>query len=336
MASPHVHVSIVALPDAVISTLGGIYDVLSSFGAAASVDRAVPDSSPFMVEIVGQSNRQIQLASELPLQPHKGIDQVSRTDIVIVPSLVVSGDTWECGRYRELVEWLKAMHASGAILCSACSGIFLLAETGLFDGTDTTVHWGYAEKFRKSFPRVPVFPERALMASGDRRQFISSGASSSWHDLVLYLVSRHVDPAAAQGVARYFALQWHQEGLAPYVVFSPPRKHGDATILEVQDWLEYHFSVASPVEEMISRSGQAARTFKRRFKRATGYSPLEYVHCLRVEEAKRRLERTNEPVEEIGWRVGYEDPAFFRRLFKRRIGMTPGSFRRKFSLPDYG
>jgi transcriptional regulator GlxA family with amidase domain len=93
--------------------------------------------------------------------------------------------------------------------------------------------------------------------------------------------------------------------------------------------------VANPVDGMIKRSGLAERTFKRRFTKATGNSPIAYVQALRVEEAKRRLERTDAAVDEIGWNVGYEDPAFFRRLFKRITAMTPGAYRRKFRLPDY-
>lgn len=93
--------------------------------------------------------------------------------------------------------------------------------------------------------------------------------------------------------------------------------------------------VADPVEKMAQRSGLTERTFKRRFLSATGYTPLNYVQQLRIEEAKRRLERTDEPVEKIGWLVGYEDPAFFRRLFKRVTGVTPGQYRRQFQLPEH-
>src|SRR5690606_19224581 len=111
--------------------------------------------------------------------------------------------------------------------------------------------------------------------------------------------------------------------------------HGDAAILEIQQWLATHYSVADPVEEAVRRSGMAERTFKRRFANATGHAPLAYVQLLRIEEAKRRLERGSDPIEEIGWQVGYEDPAFFRRLFRRLTGVSPGQYRRQFRIPDY-
>ena len=99
--------------------------------------------------------------------------------------------------------------------------------------------------------------------------------------------------------------------------------------------LATHFSVASPVEEMIRHSRLAPRTFKRRFTAATGMTPIAYVQRLRIEEAKRRLERTAASVDEISWQVGYEEPAFFRRLFRRTTGLAPGAYRRRFSLPDF-
>jgi transcriptional regulator GlxA family with amidase domain len=338
MAEPpprQLHVSLVAIPDAVISTLSGIYDVMNAFKMLAKADPAFPDQAPFDVEIVGETRGRMVLASGMPVEVQRGIGEIETSDIVIVPSILLNGESWEKGRYPELVAWLKIMHARRASLCSACSGLFLLAETGLFDGVAQTIHWGYADAFRRSFPDVPVFPDRVLMITGDRQQLVSSGASMTWHDLVLYLIARHVGPTAAQGIARFFALQWHHDGLAPYIVFEGPKNHGDAVIAAAQEWLATHFSVASPVDEMLRQSGLAERTFKRRFTRATGYPPIEYVQRLRVEDGKRRLERTEAPVDEIGWQVGYEDAAFFRRLFKRMTGLSPGLYRRRFQIPDF-
>ncbi|MEZ5787679.1 MAG: helix-turn-helix domain-containing protein [Xanthobacteraceae bacterium] len=328
------HVSLVAIPEATASTLSGIYDVLNfAHEVAGFGDGARP---PFVVEIVGEAATSLQLASGLPVPVHRAVSEVDRTDIVIVPSLLVPGGNWKLGRYSPLVDWLSRMHRSGAMLCSACSGIFLMAETGLFDGKDSAIHWSYANSFRRIFPAVRVLPEKALVTAGTREEFITSGASASWHDLVLYLIARHSGTAAAQMVTKFFALQAHQEGLAPYVVFEAPRDHGDGVVAAVQDWLQTHYSVANPIAEMVQRSALPERTFKRRFTNATGYSPITYVQRLRVEEAKRRLERTRASVDEISWQVGYEDPAFFRRLFRRVTQLSPGAYRRKFSMPQSG
>jgi transcriptional regulator GlxA family with amidase domain len=322
------HVSLVALPDAAVSTLFGIFDVMNAhtlMGAPA----------PFQVEVVGETAGAMDLASGVPIEVARAIDAIEASDIVIVPSILLRPQGWEKNRYPRLVEWLRGMHRRGAVLCSACSGIFLLAETGLFDGKDVTVHFSYARAFAATYPAIPVHPERVLVISGAREDLVSSGASTTWHDLVLYLIARYAGATTAQEVARLFALQWHQDGLTPYIIFEGRVDHGDGEIRSAQQWLSKHFSVANPVEEMIKRSKLAERTFKRRFANATNLTPIAYVQRLRVEDAKRRLERTDASVDEISWRVGYEDAAFFRRLFKRTTGLAPGAYRRRFRIPEF-
>jgi transcriptional regulator GlxA family with amidase domain len=329
------HVSLVAIPDVVISTLTGIYDVLGSFHMLSGIEPSLPARPPFTVEIVSAARGSVALASGVPVEARRAVAEVDATDIVIVPSVLLPAEGWKPGRYPEIAEWAARMHDRGALLCSACSGIFLLAETGLFDGRVSTVHWGYAEQFARVFPRVPLQPDRVLVVAGEREELVTSGASMTWHDLVLYLIARHAGATAAQTIARCFALQWHHDGLAPYIVFRGRTDHGDAAVADAQSWLATHFSVASPVDGMVRRSKLAERTFKRRFTEATGFAPIDYVQRLRIEDAKRRLERTEASADEIGWQVGYEDPAFFRRLFKRITGLTPGAYRKRFQVPAF-
>ncbi len=331
--SKPLQVALVALPDAAISTLAGIYDVMNW---AAQMGLASPGAKPpFRIEIVGEKLGALPLVSGVPIDVQRTIDDVVACDIVIVPSVLLKSSGWEKGRYPRLVDWLRRMHEGGARLCSACSGVFLLAETGLFDGREATVHFGYARAFTALYPAVTIHPERVLVISGLHEDLVSSGASTTWHDMVLYLIAHHAGATMAQEVARLFALQWHQDGLAPYIVFEGRSDHGDGEIQGAQTWLSSHFSVSNPVDEMIKRSKLAERTFKRRFAAATGLTPIAYVQRLRVEDAKRRLERTDTSVDEISWRVGYEDAAFFRRLFKRTTGMAPGAYRRRFRIPEF-
>lgn len=332
-ASP-IRVSLVAVPDAVLSTLAGVFDVMN--GAALLGELTVPSGPrPFQVEIVGEAAGPLRLASGVPIDVQRAVSDIDASDIVIVPSVLLRPEGWHTGRYPVLTRWIEHMHDKGAILCSACSGIFLLAETGLFDGRDATVHFGYARPFSTLYPAISIHPERVLVISGKREDLVSSGASSTWHDLVLYLIARYAGATTAQGVARMFALQWHQDGLTPFIVFEGKSDHGDGEILSAQKWLQKHFAVAHPIEAVIARSKLAERTFKRRFRAATGHAPIEYVQRLRIEDAKRRLERTDAPVEEISWRVGYEDPAFFRRLFRRLTKMAPGAYRKRFRIPEF-
>lgn len=327
------HVSLVALPEEAVSTLHGIFDVMNSFSLMDLDARGA--CAPFSVEIVGETAGSLQLASGVSVSIQRTVDDIEASDIVIVPSIVLPRQGWQKGRYPRLIEWVRRMHQRGAVLCSACSGIFLLAETGLFDGKDATVHFYYARAFSAAYPAVQIHPQRVLVVSGARDELVTSGASTTWHDMVLHLIARFAGATSAQTVSRMFALQWHQDGLTPYIVFEGRTDHGDGEIRAAQLWLHEHFTIGSPVEEMIKFSSLAERTFKRRFVAATGLTAIAYVQRLRVEEAKRRLERTEDSVDEISWRVGYEDAAFFRRLFKRTTGLAPGAYRKRFRIPDF-
>jgi transcriptional regulator GlxA family with amidase domain len=326
-----IRAGIVAVPEAGLATLSGLFDVLSSL-ALLTGREGVPDHPPYEVELLGESADPVLLASRVTLPLH-GAAEGRPSNVVVVPSLFVGDEGWTKGRYPGIARWILERHEAGATICSACSGLFLIAETGLFDGMDATVHWPYARIFTAQYPAVRVCPERALVVAGARGELVSSGASTSWHDLVLYLIGRDVGPAAAQAVSKFFALQRHVDGLAPFIVFDPPRDHGDAVVAAAQAWLDHSAAFATPVRELVRLSGLSERGFSRRFQLATGHAPLDYVQRLRVEQAKRRLERTDEPVEEIAWRVGYEDPSAFRRLFQRIAGISPAQYRRQFAQP---
>jgi len=328
-------VSLLVLPDAGVGSLAGMFDTLSSFPLLGSFDAAVPSTPPFTVELVAATRGLQPTASGFDLPVHRSISDPGHTDIVIVPSLMVAGGIWVRGRYPELVSWLQRVHKEGAIVCSACSGVLLIAETGLLSGRSVTIHPAYAPTFTDNYPDVGLRLDEVLVATGEREELVMSGAAASWHDLVLYLVARHVGPTAAQALAKFMLLQWHTDGQGPYVPFNAPDDHGDAIVAEAQEWLRIHYAVAAPVTELVERSGLPERTFKRRFTAATGHSPIAYVQHVRVEEAKRRLERTTEPVDAISYAVGYEDPASFRRLFKRITGISPGAYRRKLQLPAF-
>jgi transcriptional regulator GlxA family with amidase domain len=328
-------VSLLVLPDATVGSLTGMFDTLSCFPLLSTFDDAVPAEPPFAVELIGSGRGTAPTASGIPLAVHRSIAEPGRTDIAIVPSLLVQDGIWVRGRYPELVGWLRAVHEDGALVCSACSGVLLIAETGLLAGRTVTIHPAYESTFRDNYPDVGLALHEVLVTTGEREELVMSGASASWHDLVLYLVARHVGPTAAQAVVKFMLLQWHADGQGPYVPFHAASDHGDAIVAEAQAWLRTSYAVAAPVAQLVERSGLPERTFKRRFTRATGYSPIEYVQRIRVEEAKRRLERTAEPVDDISYTVGYEDPASFRRLFKRITGVTPGAYRRKLQLPAF-
>src|SRR5690606_2686470 len=129
--SEPLHVSLVAIAEAAVSTLTGVFDVMNAFRMLSQLGDASLDRPPFRVEIVGLRPGPLELASRVPVTVQRAIGAVDATDIVIVPSIVLGPEGWRKGRHPELIDWFRAMRRRGALLCSACSGIFLLAETGL-------------------------------------------------------------------------------------------------------------------------------------------------------------------------------------------------------------
>jgi transcriptional regulator GlxA family with amidase domain len=325
-------VSLLALPhESIGAPIHGLYETL------VLVDAVAPegDERPLLnVEIVGPKCGIFPSACGLPLEVHRSIEAVDETDIVIMSSMLFENMEWVTGRHPEIVAWLKRMHEKGADLCSACVGALLLAETGLLDGLDTTTHWAFAPTFRMNFPQVNLHIDEVLMVAGQRGEFVMTGAASSWQDLIVYLISRHVSPATAQNIGKFLLYSWDCRSQAPFMPFSPPADHGDSIIRQVQDWLQANHARGVTVEQIADQSGLTPTTFNRRFKQATGYSPIQYLQRVRVERARQLLEISNESIEQIAWEVGYEEVAAFRRVFKRFTTLSPGEYRRKFRIPE--
>jgi transcriptional regulator GlxA family with amidase domain len=234
------------------------------------------------------------------------------------------------GRYPREIAWLKKMHADGALLSSVCSGSLLLAESGLLNGHEATAHWAYRDMFQRNFPEITFRNESVLCLASETDRIVTAGGVSAWHDLTVYLIARFCGYKTAIETAKVFLISGHSEGQSPYSVMTRPMESSDGPISECQLWIADNYATTNPVEKMVERSGLNPRTFSRRFRAATGFTPIEYVQALRVEEAKQMLETVQQKGDDVGTAVGYDDPASFRRVFKRGAGMSPAAYRKKF------
>lgn len=328
---PVLQVAILAVPESTASTLYGMCDLLASAGRdwPALVEGRTVESSirPWVVSADG---RRMALPNGLSVEPMYAIADAPRPDVIAIPDLAVMPDEDISGRYLAERAWLRALYEDGVTLATACTGGMILAEEGLLDGHDATVHWAYCEAMARRFPRVRVHPNRALVITGDEQRIIMAGGGTAWHDLALYLVARQLGAEEAMHVARLHLIDWHHLGQLPFATLSCKRQADDAVIGRCQEWVAQNYEEDAPVTAMVQMSGLAERSFKRRFQRATGMPPLEYVHTLRIEESKHVLETTDVPVEAVAHEVGYADASFFGRLFRRKVGMTPAQYRRRF------
>jgi transcriptional regulator GlxA family with amidase domain len=331
MTHAPIDVAILAFPEATASVVYGFHDLFHSVGRDWGI---VVDGRPgpalMRARVVAARAERFTAANGVQLAPHAAFAATDTPQVVCIPEITVPPGESLAGRFDAELAWLARCHAAGATLATACSGAMLLAEAGLLDGHDATTHWAYCDVMRRRYPKVRVHPQRALVVSGEGQRLVMAGGGTSWLDLALYLIARHTSIDAAMQVARINLIDWHVIGQQPFARLARSRQVDDAVIARCQVWIADHYAAASPVSAMVELSGLPARSFKRRFEQATGMSPLEYVHTLRLEEAKHMLEATDASIEAIAHEVGYEDAGFFARLFRREVDLTPGQYRKRF------
>jgi transcriptional regulator GlxA family with amidase domain len=214
-----------------------------------------------------------------------------------------------------LTKWIVERHRQGTLVCSVCVGAFLLAETGLLDHRPATTHWALRETFAARFPAVALDTDALVIDDGD---IITAGGLMAWVDLGLRLVDRYLGSRVMLTTARYFLVDPGGREQRFYSTFAPAQTHGDAAVLTVQRWLQANATKKVTLPIMAAKAMLGERTFLRRFQRATGYRPTEYVQHLRVSRARSMLETSVQTVDEVAWKVGYEDTGAFRKVFCNR------------------
>jgi transcriptional regulator GlxA family with amidase domain len=328
---PPATVAILAFAETTASVVYGMYDLFMSAGRDwAIIVEGRPAPGLLRPVVVARQPQPFEASNGVWIAPQAAIADVTTPDIVCVPEVTIPpGEPIE-GRFAPEVDWLRRCHGAGATLATACSGAMLLAEAGLLDGNEATTHWAWCDILQRRYPAVTVQAERALVVSGEGHRLVMAGGGTSWQDVALYLIARFAGVDAAMQVAKVNLIDWHSIGQQPFATLTRARQVNDAVIAKCQEWAALHYDADAPVAAMVALSGLPERSFARRFAKVTGLSPMEYIHTLRLEEAKHMLETGGQPVEAIANEVGYEDASFFGRLFRRKVGLTPAQYRKRF------
>jgi len=322
---------LVALPETAGSALYGMVDVLGATGTLWNELSGLSAGPPLIrPRIVGLTAAPFDCGNAIPVRPQAAVGDDPHAEIVIVPELWISPTDDMRDRYADVMDWLRRRYAAGSSIYSSCSGAVLLAASGLLDGREATSHWGYQDLFRTRFPKVRFRPEPNICFSDPAGRIVTGGGATSWHDLALHIVARHCGAGAAVQIAKAYLLKWHGEGQLPYANLVRRQPHADSLVRRAEDWLAENYMAEQVVAGVVAACGAAERTLKRRFKAATGVSLMAYAQNLRIEQMKRRLETDAAPFEAIATDVGYDNPAFARRLFKRTTGLLPSDYRRMF------
>lgn len=311
-------------------------DIFKSAGTLWNALNGVPLDSRFDVVTASADGKPVVASRHLSLTPEVACAEVDRPDFAFVAAGGLEFDAMVSQAYdpvetiarnRELLPWLRRWHHEGTTIVTACSGALLAAAAGLLDGKRATAHWGLTGLYAQHFPKVDWREEYLVTDCGD---VVCGGGVNAAADVSLYLVEKFCGREIALKTARSLCIEMPRTWQNSFTHFELRAAHEDEQILAAEHYVRNHFAADLKFDAVARHVGMSPRNFARRFKDATGDTPLAYLHALRVAVAKQLLETTPTGVAEVGRKVGYLDPAFFRQLFQRKAGIGPSEYRRRF------
>jgi AraC family transcriptional activator FtrA len=267
----------------------------------------------------------LRAAGGLTVSASGGLELLAEADLIVVPG-------WrgiEEPVPVSLVEALRGAHARGSRLMSLCSGVAVLAATGLLDGRKATTHWRYAEKISQRYPKIHLDPDVLYVDEG---QILTAAGSAAGIDLCLHVVRGDFGAEAANSVARRLVVPPHREGgQAQFIIRPVPQDREGKRLGPLIDWIDLNLQRDITLSEMAARAGMSARTFQRRFRDLTGNSPGEFLLTRRLRHACDLLEReTALSLDDIALAAGFGTPATLRHHFRSRLATSPTAYRTRF------
>lgn len=318
-------IALVIYPDCQLSAVYGLTDLFSLAGQWANQDELGSKTRAFRVSHwrMGDDDMTCTYDSRDGL-PHR------ITHVIVPPSLVYPE---KMKSMKVAANWMLSHHKHGVTLASVCAGAFVLAETGLIDHRPATTHWAFAETLAKRFPNVQVAAQNMVIDDGD---ILTAGGILAWTDLGLTIVAKLLGPSVMLATARFLLVDPPRLHQNTYKAFIAHFDHGDSAILAAQHLIHKDVSQTFVITDLASKVGLSERTFLRRFVKATGYKPLEYVQQARIMKARDALELTNRTIDDIAYSVGYSDTTAFRKIFQKITGILPTVYRQKFTIAAPG
>lgn len=254
------------------------------------------------------------------------IDEIKQAGLLLIPAVVY--DDILIKENETLINWIKDQYKTGAEVATMCSGAFLLAATGLLDGKSCSTHWNHAAKFKYLYPNVDLMPDKLITA--EKGIYTNGGAYSFLH-LVLFLVEKYFDRETAIYCSKIFQIEMDRTSQSPFFIFQGQKNHNDELIGKAQTFIEENLSEKISFENLASELAVSRRNFDRRFIKATGNTPVEYLQRVKVEVAKSTLEKGRKTIFEVMNDVGYSDDKAFREVFKKITGLSPLDYKARYN-----
>ncbi|MGJ1382168.1 GlxA family transcriptional regulator [Sphingobacterium siyangense] len=281
----------------------------------------------FNIELAGVSRQSNFVNGLLTVMTQKDIATIQKTDLIIVPAVISNFSAIEDGN-NMLSEWILDHYTKGANVASMCTGAYLLASTGLLDNKNCSIHWKSAANFHKLFPKVNLKTEQIIT---DEQGIYTNGGGYSFLNLLLYLVEKFYDRQTAIYCSKIFQIDIARQTQSDFMIFNGQKSHGDEMVMRAQDYLENNFSEKISMEKLSEKFTVGRRNFDRRFIKATGNTPVEYLQRIKVESAKKELESSRKTVNEVMYAIGYTDIKAFREIFRRFTGLSPLEYKNKYN-----
>jgi len=255
------------------------------------------------------------------------IKNIKKTDLVLIPSLSYDYES-VIKQNQELIVWVRDQYNQGAEIASICTGAFLLAATGLLEGKTCSTHWNAAFDFKRLFPNINLQIDKLVTV---QRGIYTNGGAYSFLNLILFLVEKYFDRQTAILCSKVFQIDFDRISQSPFFIFQTQKNHGDELVCRAQTYIEENLSGKTSFEELASKLAVSRRNFDRRFIKATGNTPVEYLQRVKVEVAKKTLENGRKSIFEVMSEVGYSDDKAFREVFKKITGLSPLDYKTKFN-----
>lgn len=319
------HLTIV-VPDGE-NNLSSIVGAYKLFSRANAYWKEKSGQAVFDIQLAGLSNQVDFYGGLFTVNPHTSISEISKTDLIIIPSLNHNYGAALNGN-GELVQWIEKQYKEGAEVASICTGAFLLASSGLLDGKSCSTHWSATEDFRNLFPKVNLQTDQLIT---DESGIYTNGGAYSFLNLIVYLIEKYYDRQTAILCSKVFQIELDRKSQSAFSIFRGQKQHSDEVVKKVQTYMEENLREKISVEELSSRFSVGRRNFDRRFIKATGNTPTEYMQRVKIESAKKALETSRKTINEVMYEVGYSDVKAFREVFRRFTGMSPVEYKGKYN-----
>lgn len=326
-------VAILAVEDCYVSCAAGFADVLQAANAHLRHQQGA-DCRPFEWRFLSADGGPVAASNGLQFetQPYRWR---ARFDVVVIPAIHYPGFkpfVRFLDRQTTTYEWLRAQWNAGAWIAANCTGTFMLAQSGLLDGRTATTTWWLDRQFRSRYPKVDV-QFRSALTEADR--LVCAGATATYLLQAIRMVDRFMGSSIASQCAKSMLIDVSHTGQIPYLPLLTETNHADSVVERAQGWLQRNMARDIAMSDLARAVAVSERTLLRRFGAATGQTPLGYLQAVRLQAARALLESGDMTVQSIATQVGYSDASSFSRLFRQSIGLSPGSYRRRFQSPAH-